>query len=262
LRGGACRKTAAKSAYGYSASVSARQFSDPIPGDLKKWFRALERESVVPILSFEGWMNEAALFRKREILRKLGLEASVVMFIRPQISWINSAWWQWGVWTKYSFANWLKRWKSKACWASAAQQWQQVPGVRDVQVFTTAGDVVETFFDYLDAPLSGDTWRKNFSLDGNVLRLLQRNRALRAGRQQSAMHVMLGKHLAPGTSPAPWVIRQQLAADLIEYYREDNEALLGLVNEKTRQEISSDPRWWEASAFADKRVERPGRIKP
>ena len=49
-----------------------------------------------PILSWEDWINEAGLFSELRILPRLGLSAKIIVFIRPQIPWINSAWWQWG----------------------------------------------------------------------------------------------------------------------------------------------------------------------
>jgi broad specificity phosphatase PhoE len=57
-------------------------------------------------------------------------------------------------------------------------------------------------------------------------------------------------------------LNRDLIADLVEFYREDNKRLLALVDEKTRAEISDDPRWWEVSAHSDKHAEMPGAIPP
>lgn len=258
IRGAMCGKVAAKNAYGYAASVSARRFFSPDDKRLRDRIHKVVSEGVVPVFSFEGWINEANVFEEQRILETLGLAAKVIIFVRPQLTWINSAWWQWGAWTRMSFGTWLKNWKPKGLWASVASSWQRVPGVEAVKVYTIAGDVVTRFHKSLGATEAPSSFNRNFSLDGSMLRFLQQHGELRTGRRQSAMHLMLGRHLAEGSTSPPWVLKPRQVANLIRYYRADNENLLEMVDEQVRDEISSDPQWWDASAFAHKHAELPG----
>jgi len=58
----------------------------------------IAEQDVNPVLSCEGWTSRATMFQEQQILEKLGLQPSVIMFVRPPLDWINSAWWQWGAW--------------------------------------------------------------------------------------------------------------------------------------------------------------------
>jgi hypothetical protein len=272
LNGHRCQNAAAKNAHGYTASTSVNHFFTPescprLRNGLRKVIRpgrvsllARRKPVCTPILSYEGWLHEGSKFADWNVLERLGLEAKIVMFIRPQTEWINASWWQWGAWSNESFPKWLHRWKTKGRWAEAAQQWKNVPGVTRVDVFTVTQDVVSTFFRYLNAPPPQPLARTNSALDGNLLRYLQRHKDLRAGTRESAFHFILGRHLENGPAATPWVLSQDLVSELIEFYREDNECLLALVDEKTRAEISSDLRWWSPSAYSDRPAESPGAV--
>ncbi len=262
LRGNRCRKAAAASAYGYAASVSVRRWSMPERGKLRDLISNVSTDGRVPIMSFEGWIHEVSLFHEWRILEELGLEARVVTFVRPQVDWINSSWWQWGAWSKEPFSKWLHRWKEKACWGNAARLWQHTPGVQEVSVFTSTEDVVTSFLQSLGVTQRPEGSRENTSLDGDVLRFLQQHRELGADKRQSAVHAMLSRHLTAGPAPAPWVLKQVLVADLIEFYKKDNQDLLALVAGRTRTEIAGDARWWDASAYSGKLAERPGVLRP
>lgn len=259
MRGDECRKVAEHNAYGYSASVSVKRFyTQKARRLLRGCTRTLANEACTPIFSFEGWINEARRFSDWSVLEALRLDARVVVFIRPQVEWINSSWWQWGAWkADKSFEQWLTHWKARGFWAKTVTTWLRIKGVREVRVFTITDDVVAKFFRYLDAQPPERGTRENSGLDGNVLRFLQQQKHLCSGARQSAIHFMLGRHIQKGGVSVPWVLSNDLIAELIEFYRQDNQRLLSLVDEKTRSEILADPRWWNPSAFSGRRAENP-----
>ena len=258
LRGPAAKKAAARSPFGYSASVSVRELNQPhIALGLREAFQTMAEEGVTPILSFEGWINAGTRFADWNILECFGLEPRVIGFIRPQIPWLNSSWWQWGAWSNKGFEAWLSHWRLRGLWATALVTWQGLPQVRSVDFFTTSGDVVNRFHNWLEAPLAAKPVRANATLDGTMLRFLQRHPHLKRGGHAAAMDFVLAKHVKRGAAPPPWVLPLDRIRTLIAEYKKDNMRLLDLVDLETRSEIAADPAWWCADHFADKTAEPP-----
>ena len=248
--------------HGYAVSINALRFVNDeiylnrICDDFSKSLSS----SVVQIISSEAWIDQAHLFRDYNLLPRLGLKAKVIIFVRPQISWLNSAWWQWGAWAGQEFEAWLEGFaQHRAKWADRVLEWQQVPGVESVVIHSTFRDVVEVFFEEIGATLP-DVEKTNQGLDEEVLRFYQRNRSFRPHEYAPLVDFVLQKRLPPAAKGTPWVIPHDVVARLIDYYRDNNKHLLSLVSESEREIIENDPRWWDAAAFRHHEVRPSGPI--
>jgi hypothetical protein len=228
---------------------------------LRQQFADLLAGGFTPILSWEDWINEAGLFSELRILPRLGLHAKVIVFIRPQISWINSAWWQWGAWSGLDFERWLSaRAVPMLGWAELIENWQAVPGVESVDVYAATRDVVATFYHAIEAEPPGSGF-SNISLDTAILRFFQRNSEFRPHEHASQIDFVLQRCIAAGAKRTPWVIPQAKIAELIDYFRPSNERLLALVSPNERTLIENDPGWWDADAYRDREAVPPGPIE-
>jgi hypothetical protein len=228
---------------------------------LRQQFADLLAGGFTPILSWEDWINEAGLFSELRILPRLGLNAKVIVFVRPQIPWINSAWWQWGAWSGLDFERWLSsRAMAMLGWAELIESWQAVPGVESVDVYAATRDVVATFYRAIEAEPPGSDI-SNISLDAAILRFFQRNSEFRPHEHASQIDFVLQRCLAAGAKRTPWIIPQAKIAELIDYFRPSNERLLSLLSPDERRLIENDPGWWDADAYRDREAVPPGPIE-
>jgi len=205
-----------------------------------------------PIASQESWIGQASIFNANEILLRLGLCAKVVIFVRPQIPWLNSAWWQWGVWSSHDFRAFIENNKPSARWAQLIGAWQSVPGVDEVEIHPCAGDVVSSFFRSIGITMESAK-RRNASLDENLLNYLRRRPDLRT-YENPLVDFVLEQRLAANAKGTPWVVQPEQISDLIEYYRAGNLDLLSLVSSEARQAMEQDPMWWDAAAYSERRA--------
>jgi hypothetical protein len=212
-------------------------------------FQAVLADGRTPIASQESWLGQASIFKANEILPRLSLRAKVVVFVRPQIPWLNSAWWQWGVWSQLDFRNFIEGNKPSARWSAMTDTWRSVPGVDEVEIHL-AGDVVATFFRSIGIAMEGGK-RRNVSLDENLLRYLRTRPDLRPAHSP-VVEFVLEQRLAANAKGTPWVVQPEQISDLIDYYRADNLDLLSRVSSDARQAIERDSMWWDAAAYSQR----------
>jgi hypothetical protein len=215
------------------------------------------------LMSNEGWGNEYEAFAAGRFLPRLGLEAEVVLYVRPQVEWCNSAWWQWGAWGSREFAVWLERRIPRMQWGDVAQGWRAVPGVVSVRARLLPSSVVGDFCALVGLQPPSEQV-VNSSQPGVVLRLLQRHPELRAGQHDAATEFALGRHLRFEGARTPWVMDRSSVSRVIEACRESNERLLEFLEPAQRQAMRSNPAWWSTDAFEARALEStaPQAIEP
>lgn len=252
---------ASASPYGYCASHAGKllsEYSDAQKREVRAVIRDMLREHSKVVLSCEAWGGNPETLSDDCVFADDDFDVRVVAYIRPQVEWLNSAWWQWGAWSNTSLLNWTQQNRAKAKWHRIVQKWRRKPWVQGLDVRVLDDDIVRDFAAYLgNYPVSLQP-QANQGLPDVVLRLFQRNRALRQTAHSSAVEFILSRQIQFGQAyaPTPWVLRPNLIAQLVEYFREDNEALLESLSENQKNRMSTDPRWWDANAYQDKRVNK------
>lgn len=254
LRGPAITEIAERSVYGYASSPDP--VTDAPVEIVAKGLRGVAGMAgpVLPVLSCEGWGVKHALFRDGRLLSQAGLEAEVVIYVRPQLDWLNSGWWQWGAWGGHPLERWLRHAVHEARWDRLVRAWREMPGVGKIHLRLATGDVPEDFGRLLGVELAG-VGRVNTGSDGLLLRALQRFRGLRRHEHDAFFQFAFGKW-APGPHrPAPWVIPFDEGARLLAGLADSNRALMALADPGTAGRIRDDPRWWSVDAYRDREVE-------
>ncbi|MCP8688673.1 hypothetical protein [Marinobacterium sedimentorum] len=250
------------SAAGYIPSFGARgvqELSSLKASRLKSLLGRYRSESI--ILSNEGWGNRHDIFVDTRLLERLGLDCHIVIYIRPQVGWYNSAWWQWGAWTGKPLEEWVSANLDKTRWAKVVRAWEQVPGVNRVTVRVLPSDILPDFYALLgtDSPKLD---KINLSLPGSVLRIFQRHQGLRKNAHDSAIDFSIGRHLKIGRSPTPWVIPQGIVKSIIDSNLNGNQELIHLLDPDQRLLFERDAAWWDADSYSDKMLEEAGMIAP
>ena len=258
-------KRAAVSPHGYWTSHAGEIVADLSPANRVRVcseLRELGQRYGTVIMSNEGWGARPHLFGEEGLFADLagnGFEIVVLAYVRPQVEWMNSAWWQWGAWTKAPLERWVNQNRPRAKWSNILQEWVIKPWVTQVDARLLDTNVVHTFMSYLGFSVEAGS-RVNSSLPGVVLRLFQRNRELRPGPHDSAVDFALARQLRIEQGKSPWVIGPKRVEQLLEYYREDNQQLADLLPREQSEAMLADPRWWSMDPYLERELQ-PAQIK-
>lgn len=244
-----------------SAPVDGAWACDPAAlKRLSLQFKEVLAEGRTPVVSQEAWFKQAERFHLNNILPQLGLRARVVAFVRPQVSWLNSAWWQWGAWSSHEFSDWIEGTKDTIKWTEQIGAWKTVPGVDTVEIHLGNGDVVSSFLRSIGVSMETPR-RRNASLDQNLLNYLRRRTDLRSVHTP-LVDFVLEQQLAGNAKGAPWVMQPEQISDLIAYYRADNRILQSLLSSEAAQAMENDPMWWHPAAYIGRQAVPAERTEP
>lgn len=255
LYGKDLNRSAKKSSYGYATSAPVsylNNLSVDIKNGLIKDFLKLGSNYEFIILSNEGWGQFPENFSPECFLSHSKFNIAVLGYVRPQISWMNSAWWQWGAWSSASIDKWILRNKKNADWYELERRWHSIPWVNEVYLRLHTPNIVYDFLSFLNLPKLDEGFESNGGLSKVILSLYLRNRKLRPGPHDSAIDFILRRHLYLPETPPPWVISRDIALELMDYYHESNKNLLNLIPAEQRNLMLNDERWWDYDETAVK----------
>jgi hypothetical protein len=223
-----------------------------------------------PVMSSEHWLGTPE--PGREVLGRLGLAARIVAYVRPQVDYVNAAFWQWDAWDGTTREQWMRRRITRSRWHERVMRWRAIPEVERVTVRLLPGDVVTDFLGLLGAAPGAIPAqpRINQSLPGTLLRALQDRPALRAAHASELAWVLPELLEGADPAPAPWLLTPADVARIQSEQRAGNERLLDLLDEEDAARMRADRRWWDAEAYAGRAVEpmtlppsaRPGSDAP
>ena len=248
---------------GISASGAAKSasLSKIEPGALGRAGAGLARiadAGTLPILSSEGWARQHGQIAASGLLDKIG-GAHVVLFVRPPVDWLNSAWWQWGVWTGMPQDKFVRRNLKTLDWAATARAWQAVPGVNRVTV-ALADDVTARFFALLDAP-APDIARSNTGTPAAFLMFLTRNRVFRKDLHDSRTEFVVAAALPARRWPTPWMLGPDHVRKVLRKLAPAHAALAGMLSPADRAAFDADPRWHTPAAYGHRQVDDLGQYE-
>jgi len=205
------------------------------------------------LLSNEGWINEYKVFKESDLLTRLGLKVTVVVYVRPPVEWLNSAWWQWGAWSGVGLDQWLNNQLAMVRWHDMISPWLSLQNVEKVTVRLLPSDVISDFCDVMNLPRMPSE-RSNRGLPGTLLRIFQRHRDLRTSPHDSAGDFVFAKYLGHLTNdPTPWVMGPYRIRKILEATKESNLRLLSLLDDDSRKVMEEEGKWWLESAYSDKK---------
>lgn len=250
LKGGRLAELAG--VYKYKISPVANNILD---APLKGVERSIKEHSSDLILSNESWLLQPRQWAS--ILERLDVEANVVIYVRPQVPVLNSAWWQWGAWSDQTFDDWMERQLQASMWGASISRWARIPKIGKLIVRPVIGDVVKDFYlKVIGAKPPVSIERPNPSLSGAILRLFQRNRSLRPTPHASRIDFALSS-IIPMNDPSIWVMDRNWMDRVISETRLDNELLMSFMSEDDAKAVRDDQRWWSLDAYSDKVAESP-----
>ncbi|MCI5045959.1 MAG: hypothetical protein MRY59_00545 [Aquisalinus sp.] len=248
-----------RSLSGYVASVGS--LSNALIA-LQDYLAAHEDNDFVPIISQEGWGSNDDIADLKRISEDLNgkVELHIVGYVRPQISWLQSAWWQWYAWrgddlTLDKAWKWLKH---TVKWHARLQRFQDIPMVSLVtpRLQDDQHDIATDFLELLGVePASCKPGKKiNLSVSQTHISIYRRLPWLRPPHDSRMDHVI--QRLLPHGGAPPFVISRAFATEIIEEVRQDNIALADSLDISGRQRMMDDMKWWSVEAYAERWADR------
>lgn len=209
-----------------------------------------------PIFSQEDWGRRSSEFKNANFFSTLGCSAHVIAYVRPQVEWLNSAWWQWFAWINEFTkpGDIIDAWGySFILWADQIAKWKTVPNVEGMEVRLQTSDVVADFMALLkiqNNPGIIFPERTNISLSPTLIKLLLRFPEIR--NVHSAEVDVILSNLLKFEGQTPWIIDWELIDKIINATHADNQRLLGMLDENSRKLMANDPRWWDAGSYSNR----------
>jgi hypothetical protein len=252
--------SAAQNISGYISSASAKY----IAAKSQNWrnniiqsinFRIKQGTSVV--LSNEGWFHRWRDLNNIDFFQRVEANIDVICYVRPQVPFMNSAWWQWGAWSDMPFEDWIKQRLPATQWGNIAEHWRKLDWIDSITIKPLSSDIIANFLDFINITESSiESNRSNAGLPAEILRLFQKYRTLRPHPQKGQIDFALSRHLGHISSP-PWVIDMETSHNIIQQTRESNNRLLLLMDPAEEKNIRKNMEWWSSAAFQNKIVESP-----
>jgi len=254
LSGAALEAAASKHALRYLTSISDVSLISNI-GRTKKDLDRVLAAGRTAIFSQEDWGRRASGFVDPPFLSQLGCEARIIVYVRPQIEWFNSGWWQWWAWHPEHAkpVDVLNQWGFGFMrWAEMIDRWSSVPGVIDVTVRLHPKDIVQDFLQLFGDFSPKEFTRVNVSLSPTIIKLLLRFPSLRQPHDAYVDAILADIFDMYGASP--WIVDKSLATRIVEATHDDNIALMEYLDASSKSEMAADRRWWDVDHFSDRYV--------
>jgi len=259
LHGNELIEAAQNSPLKYSSSYPGiAEFGDL--GVVKAEIDKIFEQGFTPIFSQEDWGRRAGHFKNSDFFDQLDVDVSVIVYVRPQVDWFNSAWWQWFAWAgQFELpGDVIKAWGCNfILWGSQIASWKRLRRVKDVSVRLHPSDIVEDFMGILGAtPVEGGfvPARNNVSLSPTLIKLLKKYPSLRDTHSADVDSIL--SRFVKFEGKTPWFIEPQLVNQIIDATREDNLKLMGMLDEPSRRLMENDPRWWDVGHYETRKLWR------
>jgi hypothetical protein len=225
--------------------------------------RAVDRHGRV-VISDEGLANLPLARRLIDAGLCAGIPARVLLYVRPQVDVLNSAWWQWGAWGGQveSVDDWLDQaidWHWLR-WDVVALRWGEAVGADRVttRLLPAAGDdVSRDFLRWLGVGVTPDpdVGHVNRSLPKAVLDHYLRQPHLRPGPHSADIDFVVdraSRGLPDSVTRAPIVLDVPQRQRVLDRFEPNNRSLLRhWIADEHRDRMLRDPRWWPEPTATD-----------
>ena len=256
---------AQKTPFRYISSVNQNViegFSDSQCKKIADEINTYLKEKKTVILSSEGWgPRPSSTSDIDRIFTRLMEPANLVFYVRPQVEWFNSAWWQWGAWTDRPLSTWVAQNEVRAEWGRVIAKWEEKDWVKKVIPRLMGSDVVSDFLKVVGFPEESNH-KSNISMPGSMLRFMQIHRDLRPDPHSPQIEFILSRYIDLPTEETPWVLPITMVRKLLLRYRDDNLLLSQYLDEEQNERFFSDMRWWAEAQYLEKKRESPEPQKP
>jgi len=262
LQGRALRIATKRSVHSYVSwpNLGPQNNVAPVFVALDSVWRASWR-STIPVLSNESWVGQANTFENRLPHWFIPADGAPIIdvqaYARPPLDWLNSAYWQWGVWTGRSFDSWLQNIKMSYQLGAQFSMWRALKNVR-LRVHL-AGNVLDHFNADHGVTLTSQGAR-NTSQSPAMVGFMLRNRRFRKTPHDSATEFVVQRWCHLADAPRLWAVMPRHIQVVRQSLRSDVARLFDLLPEDEQRNVrQTDRRWTSDEPYHD--IIRAGRSK-
>ncbi len=217
---------------------------------IDEFVHGMQGNSSCFVMSNEDWtFDKAARERFLIFLDALDCEVELVIYIRPQIHILNSAWWQWSAWGNQSLDDMINDAiiQERFFWNKIIIDFKRNPRVKKVHIKILDRDIVSDFIKYFSINFVQPSLQQvNKSLPGQILRIYQRNKTLRPNQHASGIDFSLERALTfSSLQSTPWVLDQEQMQFILRSHYTDNLNLIKLLPDSEREKMELDKSWWD-----------------
>lgn len=210
------------------------------------------------VISNEGWgvrPNEVNQFFETVFLTK-SFDVHIIGFIRPQVEWFNSAWWQWGAWTNHSFDYWLERTISEPSWLKHIEIWNSFKWVSNTHFLLLNSNMIKNFLSLIGVQNSKYlTTTSNQSSCELLLRFFQLNREFREHAHASGKEFALNRWLDFEDKTTPFIINKSNIEKIIFFHQNENKQLIQHLSKEDQELLlNENSKWFSSFSFKDKNI--------
>jgi len=215
-------------------------------------------QGFTPVFSQEDWGRRAGYFKTSNFFEQLDVVVHAIAYIRPQVEWFNSAWWQWFAWDgnfkkpEDVIAAWGYNFM---LWGHQLSLWKRLPGVENVSVRLHPSDITEDFLHLLgvnEEVERANVEKVNVSLSPTLIKLLKKYPTLRQAHSADVDSIL--SKFIKFEGKTPWVIDAELASKIVASTNADNLKLLDMLDPPSRIIMVGDLRWWDAAHYKARKL--------
>jgi len=211
------------------------------------------------LVSCEDWFNQLLNLQRAQQLAKTwsgngSRDIILYLFVRPPVSWINSAWWQWGAWDKdIVFSQWVNGMTNAAQWGKHYQKLKSYGIFKHIEIQVLGSNVVHQLADSLgiERSLSMES-RSNISLPSELLQLFTSHNHFRQDVHDPKSDFVAMRALSKSNfnyTKAPFVLSREQVSQILQETRESADILLEHISNESRVAMLANPAWWSADFY-------------
>ena len=212
------------------------------------------------IMSQETWMHDFVdpkfRYRVLDIARgNKGRAVHLVGFVRPPVTWINSAWWQWAAWASaIDKDEWINDMINCVEWSNFYDKFQRDPDISSVTFMPIRENVVDQFAEVAMISRRAEMDIKaNTALPAEVLEILLRSNRLRCHEDDCFPDFVALRALSGSPfryTPPPWALTMSQIKRIIDGTRDSILSLLPNLSACDQACVAADPSWWDADYYS------------
>ena len=217
------------------------------------------------IFSCEGWLRANPKFIPgllelfQPLNKKIILEIKCV--VRPPVYWINSAWWQWGIWQKdVDFYEWFTNYVNYTNWFKYISNYKEFIKESNIEVIPHQKKIEKYFFSNFNLNFEKINTNINSSLPKEVFDLYLFERLHRPSPHESKNDFLISRILEESNylySDTPWVLSKENIKYILKKTNKETKMLLQFTKGDNCQKIINDSAWWDFDHYKNKEIYNP-----
>lgn len=255
LRGPSLQRSASLNPVGYEASDPFEQLSrmsSPRVASVASEFMQMHLAGHIPVMSCENWYHPDEARIAKDLLKEVGLAPVALLLVRPPVDWLNSLWFQQGLWDDSvpDVDAFLDAYLASARLDQVLDEWSLTVGPENLHVRLASGGSVRSFCETFGVVVIEEP-DMNRSLPAALIEFMRSEPSVRPGRDTADLKWALDRMGFSSSLPGPWAFTQQQASRVLDAWRPGVDRLLGRLPPAERDIVADDARWWSSSAYGE-----------